>query len=46
VKGKKLDEVDNCCYMGSLMSNDCSLEKEIQSRIGKAANHFGNQDQK
>jgi len=35
VSGTRLEKVDNFCFLGSFISNDClSLEKEIQFRLG------------
>ncbi|XP_063584666.1 uncharacterized protein LOC134762226 [Penaeus indicus] len=40
VDGEQLENVDTFCYLGSVITNDSSLEKELSSRIGKAATAF------
>ena len=37
-----LENVSNFKYLGSFLSSDCSLDKELNQRIGKAAATFGN----
>ncbi|XP_059049895.1 uncharacterized protein LOC131844918 [Achroia grisella] len=41
LNGTLLEVVDRFCYLGSTVSNNLSLEAEIDSRIGKAATMFG-----
>lgn len=40
VNGTRPEKIDSVCYLGSFKSSDCSLEKQIQSRIWKASNKF------
>ena len=40
VDGTALDVEDDFTYLGSVMSNDLSLEKELNRRIGRACNTF------
>ena len=39
-EGIRLKKVDSFCYLCSFVSNYCSLEKEIETRIEKAATTF------
>ena len=39
--GTFLPVVDKFCYLGSILSRDCSDEKDIAKRITKASNAFG-----
>ncbi|XP_063592483.1 uncharacterized protein LOC134769674 [Penaeus indicus] len=40
VDGEQLENVDTFCYLGSVITKDSLLEKELSSRIGKAATAF------
>ena len=41
IDGTKLNVVDEFCYLGSCLSSDGSLDKEIARRISKASSSFG-----
>ena len=41
IEGKLLNAVDNFKYLGSIVSNDASLDAEITARIAKATAAFG-----
>ena len=41
IDGTKLNVVDEFCYLGSCLSSDGSLDKEIERRISKASSSFG-----
>ena len=41
IAGKPLNAVDNFKYLGSIVSNDASLDAEITARIAKATAAFG-----
>ena len=41
LNGSPLEAVEKFCYLGSVLSGNCSIEQEINSRIGKAATAFG-----
>lgn len=41
IDGFELKSVDHFCYLGSYISANGSLDKELQSRIGKACASFG-----
>ena len=41
IDGSKLNSVDHFCYLGSHLSADGSLDKEITCRISKASRSFG-----
>jgi hypothetical protein len=36
VDGKQVEEVDEFCYLGSVISGDTSCDKDIRTRLGKA----------
>ena len=40
INGKPADGVDECCYLGSVVTNTSSCNKEIRTRIGKANSAF------
>ena len=40
LSGNTITEVDSFCYLGAVAARDTSLEKEVQTRIGKAATTF------
>ena len=40
VEGQQLKNVDSFVYLGSTLTNDCSLDKEINLRISKATGAF------
>ena len=39
--GKQVEEVHDFCYLGSMISDDSSCNKDIKSRLGKANSTFG-----
>lgn len=41
VDGKALKTVSSFTYLGSIVSSDAKMDKEIESRIGKASSAFG-----
>ena len=41
IEGKLLNSVDNFKYLGSIVSNDASMDAEITARIAKATAAFG-----
>ena len=41
LNGSPLEQVDKFCYLGSVLSGNCSIEQELNSRIGKAATVYG-----
>lgn len=41
VDGEQLTNCDQFTYLGSVLSADCQLDKEISQRIGKASASFG-----
>ena len=41
VGGAQLKNVDNICYLGSVISNAGSIDNEVQRRIGLACSAFG-----
>jgi len=41
VNGAALRVTDKCCYLGSTVTQDLSLDTEIAARISKAAAAFG-----
>lgn len=41
IEGKQLNAVQNFKYLGSIASNDASIEAEITTRIAKATSAFG-----
>ena len=41
IGGRRLEAVDQFTYLGSNISSNLSVDKEVQSRIGKAASVFG-----
>ena len=40
IRGQELEEVEHIKYLGSYISADSDIEKEISSRIGQAASAF------
>src|SRR5258706_81762 len=41
VGGKPVEQVEEFCYLGSVITSDSSCDKEIRTRIGKANTTFG-----
>ena len=41
LNGSPLEQVEKFCYLGSVLSGNCGIEQEINSRIGKAATTYG-----
>jgi len=41
IQGKNIDTVEDFCYLGSVISNNSSCDKEIRTRLGKASSVFG-----
>ena len=41
IEGKQLNAVENFKYLGSIVSNDASIDAEITARIAKATSAFG-----
>ena len=41
IEGKQLNAVENFKYLGGIVSNDASIDKEITARIAKATSAFG-----
>ena len=41
IEGKRLNAVNNFKYLGSIVSNDTSMDDEITARIAKATAAFG-----
>ena len=41
IDGKALKTVDAFTYLGSTVSNDAKMDREIQTRLGKASSAFG-----
>ena len=41
LNGSPLEQVEKFCYLGSVLSGNCSLDQEINGRIGKAATVYG-----
>ena len=39
--GGQVEEVEQFCYLGSVITNDSSCDKEIKTRLGKANTTFG-----
>ena len=39
--GRFFPVVDNFCYLGSILTRDCSDDADVQNRIDKAAGAFG-----
>jgi len=39
--GGQVEEVEQFCYLGSVITNDSSCDKEIKTRMGKANSTFG-----
>ena len=39
--GEQVEEVEQFCYLGSVITNDSSCDKEIKTRLGKANTTFG-----
>ncbi|XP_045503538.1 uncharacterized protein LOC123700381 [Colias croceus] len=46
LNGTPIVEIDRFCYLGSTVSNNLSLDSEIDIRIGKAATMFGKLNEK
>ena len=40
IEGQLVEQVNQSCYLGSLISNDGTCTAEIKSRIAKAKNAF------
>ena len=40
MNGSPLEQVEKFCYLGSVLSGNCGIEHEINSRVGKAATAY------
>ena len=41
VEGNTIEDVTEFCYLGSVLSNDSSCDKDIKTRLGNANSTFG-----
>ena len=41
IRGNNLNEVQDFTYLGSILSSNCTLDREINNRISKASGAFG-----